>query len=115
HDAAKGVDRADAGSATAQGRAAGVFDVRDVGRHLRPNRLSRRAHYPTADFVQDLRILAHGRAHLAFGQTVRAGEIALEGIDARGLATLDDFDPRILAILLHDGRDEHPVGKLVLA
>ena len=41
-------------------------------------------------------ILAHGRAHFPFGQSVRAGEIQLEGIDARVLATLDDLDPRIL-------------------
>ena len=54
-------------------------------------------------------ILAHRRAHLAFGQTVRAGEIQFERIHARVLAALDDFDPRVLAIFLHDGRDEHAV------
>ena len=40
---------------------------------------------------QDLRILAHRRAHLALGQAVRAGEVQLEGIDARVLAALDDL------------------------
>ena len=72
-------------------------------------------HHPTANLLDDLGIFAHGRAHLSFGQSVRAGKIQLERIDARILATLDDFDPRILVIFLHDRRDQHAVGKLVFA
>ncbi len=67
------------------------------------------------DFFEDLRIFAHGRAHLSFGQTVRAGEIQFKGIHARVLAALDDFDPGVAVILLHDRRDQHAVGKLVFA
>ena len=36
-------------------------------------------------------ILAHRRAHLALGQSVRAGKVQLERIDARVLTTLDDL------------------------
>ena len=83
-------------AAAAQRGAARIFDVRDVRRHLRPDRLLRGAHHPAADFFQDVRVLAHGRAHLALGQSVRAGEIQFERIDARVLAALDDLDPRVL-------------------
>ena len=72
-------------------------------------------HDPTADFPQNVGVLAHGRAHLALGQAVRAGEVQFETIDARVLAALDDLDPRVLAILLHDRRDQDAVGILVLA
>lgn len=42
-----------------------------------------------------------------------AGKIALEGIDAGGLAAVDDFDPGVLAVLLHDRGDEDAVGIFV--
>ena len=61
------------------------------------------------DFLEDLRILAHRRAHFALGQAVRAGEIQLERIDARVLAALDDLDPGVLVIFLHDRGDEDAV------
>ena len=63
---------------------------------------------------KDLRVLAHRRAHPPLGQAVRAGEVALERIDAGVLAALDDLDPGVLAILLHDRGDQHAVGILVL-
>ena len=73
------------------------------------------AHHPAADFFEDLGILAHRRAHLALGQAVRAGEVQLEGIDAGVLAALDDLDPGVLVVLLHDRGDEDAVGVRVLA
>ena len=60
-------------------------------------------------------ILAHGRAHFAFRQAVRAGEIQFKRIHAGILAAFDNFDPCVLAIFLHDGGNEHAVGKLVFA
>ena len=99
----------------AQRGAAGVFDVRDVRRHLRPDGFLRGTHHPAADFLEDVRVFAHRRAHLAFRQTVRAGEIQFKPVHAARLAALDDFNPRVLAIFLHDGGDEHAVGEHVLA
>ena len=60
-------------------------------------------------------ILAHRRAHLPLGQAVRAGEVQLERIDAGVLAALDDLDPGVLVVLLHDRGDQHAVGVLVFA
>jgi hypothetical protein len=107
HDAANRIDRAHALTARAQRTSTRIFDVCDVRRHLRPDRFRRRLHDPAAYFLDDLRILAHGRAHLALGQTVRAGEIQLKRIDARAFAALDDLAPRILVVFLHDRRDQH--------
>ncbi len=92
----------------------GRFDMRDVWRHLGPDRHFGGAHHPAADFFENLRILAHCRAHPPLGQAVGAGKIALETIDARLLAALDDLDPRLLAIFLHDRGDQHAVGMPVL-
>ena len=96
-------------------RACRVFDVRDVRRHLRPDRFLCRAHHPADHFAENVGIFAHRRAHFAFGQTVRAGKIQFKSVHAARLAALDDFNPRVLAVFLHDGRDEHAVGKLVFA
>src|SRR5437764_15084869 len=45
---------------------------------------------------------------------MRTGEIALERIDAGLLAAFDDLDPGVLAIFLHDRRDQDARGVLVL-
>src|SRR5690606_41482647 len=50
----------------------------------------------------------------ALGETVRAGEVQLEGVDARGLAALDDLNPAIFAALFHDRRDEDAIGVVAL-
>ena len=57
----------------------------------------------------DLGILAHRRAHFAFGQSVRAGKVQLKRIDPGILATLDDLAPGIAVVFFHDRRDEHAV------
>ena len=114
-DAADGVDRRESGRAAAQRRARRVFDVRDVRRHLRPERFLRRAFHPAANFFEDVRVLAHRRAHFAFGQTVRAGKIQFKAVHAGRLAALDEFDPRVLVIFFHDARDEHAVGMQIFA
>src|SRR5205807_8206507 len=67
-----------------------------------------------AHLGQNLRVLAHRRAHAPLRQAVRAGEIALEGIHADRLAALDNLDPGVLAVLLHDRGNQHAVGILVL-
>ena len=115
HHAADRIDRADTGRAAAQRGARRILDVRDVGRHLCPEGFFRGAFHPAADFFEDLGVLAHRGAHLAFGQAVRAGEVELESVDAGVLAALDDLDPGFLAILLHDRRNEDAVGVEVLA
>ena len=58
---------------------------------------------------------AHGRTHFAFRQAVRAGKVQLEAVHPGVLAALDNFDPGVLAIFLHDGGDQDAVGKHVLA
>ena len=45
---------------------------------------------------------------------MRAGEVQLEPIDAGRLHALDDLDPRVLVVLLHDRGDDDAVGVLVL-
>ena len=72
-------------------------------------------HDPAAHFFEDLRVLAHGGAHFSLGQAVRAGEVQLERIDARRPGTLDDLDPGVLVVLLHDRGDQHAVRILVFA
>lgn len=58
--------------------------------------------------------MAHGRAHFALGQAVRAGEIQFGGIDTGVLAALDDFAPGVHMILLHHGGDEDSIRVGVL-
>ena len=72
-------------------------------------------HHPAADLPEDLGIFSHRRAHLAFGQAVRAREVQLEPIDAGFLAAFDDLDPRVASILLHDRGDQDAIGILILA
>src|SRR5262249_21752358 len=75
-----------------------------------PHRHLRRAHHPADHFREDLRVLAHRRAHAPLGQAVGAGEVALERVHAGRLAALDDLDPGVLAVLLHDRGDQNAVG-----
>jgi hypothetical protein len=88
--------------------------VRDIGGHLGPHRHPGRRHHPAADFLENLRVLPHRRAHAPFRQPMRAGEIAFERINPDRLAAFDDLDPGILAIFLHDGGDQDAVRVLVL-
>ena len=115
-DAEHAADRVDGGDAVAAGAERGtcwVFDVRDVGRHLGPDGLFGDFHYPAADFAENIRILAHGGAHFALGQAVRAGHVELERIAAGVLAAFDDFVPGVVVVFLHDRGDENAFGVLV--
>ena len=74
-----------------------------------------RARNPIAHFQENFRVLAHGGAHLAFGKPVRARKVELKTVNSRMFAAFDDLEPCVPAILLHDRRNQDPVGILILA
>src|SRR6185437_505426 len=59
-------------------------------------------------------MLAHLRAHLAFGHAVWTREVELETIDARVLDHTREFLPTALLILFHDRSDQDVIRILLL-
>ena len=115
HHGADGVDGGDTFATIGESGSGGVLDVSDVRGHFCPDGNFGDLVHPRADFAEDIRVLAHGGAHLAFGKAVGAGEVEFEGIDTGVLATLGNFAPRVFVELFHDGSDEHSVGIFVFA
>jgi hypothetical protein len=57
-------------------------DVADVGRELDEHRRPRELLRPAGDLLEDLGLLADGRAHAALAHPVRAAEVELEAVGA---------------------------------
>mmetsp|Transcript_15743 Transcript_15743/g.44976 ORF Transcript_15743/g.44976 Transcript_15743/m.44976 type:complete len:319 (-) Transcript_15743:269-1225(-) len=116
-DRADALDRVDGGNAIApclQAHSTWHRDVRNIGRHLAPHRDTRMIAHPLCHLRQQLAVLTHGHAHLAFRHPVRAGKVDLKPVDAGLLAHVHELNPRLLVVLLHDGRDQNVIRVLPL-
>src|SRR4051794_25973926 len=101
-----GVDCRNAMRATTKGGERRLNDVRNVGRHFGPYRDPCNLCYPTGNFRDQIRVLAHGGAHLALRHTVWAREVQFEPVDTGVLNHSGQFLPTLFIVFLHNRGDK---------